>query len=212
MFCKSALEAATPQRVRKMANLQTNWNDFSYLLRGNNRQQEAYHALQSLAVFDILEEYSPVLVGTIPLDIDVPGSDLDIICQAQDLATIERLVVSAFGLEEDFRVKNVAIKSVSSLIANLNYGGFPIEIFGQPKPITAQDAYRHMIIEARLLNIGGEKARQAIQQIKLSGRKTEPAFARYFHLEGNPYQRLLDLAESSDGELRAMIARGRNVG
>lgn len=195
-----------------MANLQTNWNDFSYLLRGNNRQQEAYHALQSLAVFDILEEYPPVLVGTIPLDIDVPGSDLDIICQAQDLATIERLVVSAFGLEEDFRVKNVAIKSVPSLIAKFNYGGFPIEIFGQPKPITAQDAYRHMIIEARLLNIGGEKARQAIQQIKLSGRKTEPAFARYFHLEGNPYQQLLDLAESSDGELRVMIARGRNVG
>ena len=195
-----------------MANLQTNWNDISYLLRGNHRQQKAYHALQSLAVFDILEEYSPVLVGTIPLDIDVPDSDLDIICQAQDLATFEQLAVSAFGLEEGFRVENVSIKSVSSVIASFNYGGFPIEVFGQPQPVTEQDAYRHMIIEARLLNIGGEKARQAIQQIKLSGLKTEPAFARYFQLEGNPYQQLLDLVKLGDRELRAMIAQGKDVG
>ena len=195
-----------------MANLQTNWKDISYLLRGNNRQQEAHHALQSLAAFDILEEFSPVLVGTIPLDIDVPDSDLDIICQAQDLAIFERLAVSAFGLEEDFRVENVSIKGVSSVIANFNYGGFPIEIFGQPQPVAEQDAYRHMIIEARLLNMGGEKARQAIQQIKLSGLKTEPAFARYFQLEGNPYQQLLDLVKLGDRELRAMIAQGKDVG
>jgi hypothetical protein len=195
-----------------MANLQTNWNDLSYLLRGSHRQQEAYHALQSLAVLDILEEYSPVLVGTIPLDIDVPDSDLDIICEALDLATFEHLVVSAFGLEEDFHVENVSIKSVSSVIASFDYGGFPIEIFGQPQPVTEQDAYRHMIIEARLLNMGGENARQAIQQIKLSGLKTEPAFARYFQLEGNPYQQLLDLVNLGDRELRAMIAQGKDVG
>jgi hypothetical protein len=37
-----------------------------------------------MALFDILLAYDPVLAGTIPLDVDVPGSDLDIICCCAD--------------------------------------------------------------------------------------------------------------------------------
>jgi Domain of unknown function (DUF4269) len=38
--------------------------------------------------------------------------------------------------------------------------------------------------------------------------KTEPAFARHFHLDGDPYQALLHLARLGDDELAATVARG----
>ena len=53
-----------------------------------------------------------------------------------------------------------------------------------------------MVVEARLLELGGDPARQAIRRLKQSGLKTEPAFARYFQLEGDAYQvdlRLIDM-------------------
>jgi len=182
-----------------------NFRNPAYLARGNARQQRAYRALQSLGIFRILRAYTPVLAGTIPLNIDIPGSDLDIICKACDLDAFARAVTDAFGAHAGFRVKRKVIKGVESVIVNYDYGGFPIEIFGQPKPVTEQNAYRHLLVEARLLKIGGESARRAIRQLRRAGLKTEPAFARYFQLEGDPYEGLLRLGELSEEELRKTI-------
>ena len=65
-----------------------------------------------------------------------------------------------------FRVKQVLVGGVSSIVAKFIHDGFPIEIFGQPCPVDRQNAYRHMQIEARLLAIGGEEAREAIRWLK----------------------------------------------
>jgi hypothetical protein len=45
----------------------------------------AQQTLGSLGFPDGLAPYNPVLAGTIPLGVDIPGSDLDIICHADDL-------------------------------------------------------------------------------------------------------------------------------
>jgi hypothetical protein len=66
-----------------------------------------------------------------------------------------------------------------------------------------------MAVEARLLALGGEEARVKIQELKRAGLKTEPAFAQYFQLAGNPYQALLHLAQRSDDELATTVARGK---
>jgi uncharacterized protein DUF4269 len=179
------------------------------LSQGTARQQEAYRALQNLDIFNILETYTPFLAGTIPLGIDVPGSDLDIICEARDLDGFQRVITNAFGAAESFAIKQKKIGDLPSVIANFYCGYFPVEIFGQPRPVTRQNAYRHMIVEARLLEIGGEVARQAIRELKQAGMKTEPAFAHYFKLKGNPYQVLLELSLLNPYELRAVIARRR---
>ncbi len=42
-----------------------------------------------------------------------------------------------------------------------------------------------------------------------AGLKTEPAFARYFHIEGDPYQALLEMASCDDDELMAFVQRQR---
>jgi hypothetical protein len=180
--------------------------DFSYLALGTARQQEAYRALQNLNIFNILEPYTPVLAGTIPLGIDVPGSDLDIICEARDLDAFQRVVANAFGAAEAFTIEQKRIGDLPSVVANFYCGYFPVEIFGQARPVNRQNAYRHMIVEARLLEIGGDRARQAIRELKQSGVKTEPAFAQYFNLKGDPYQVLLELSLLNPYELRAVIA------
>jgi hypothetical protein len=62
--------------------MQTDWKDVTYLLHGTVTQRAAYAALAALQVFSLLQDFDPVLVGTIPLNIDIPGSDLDIVCCA----------------------------------------------------------------------------------------------------------------------------------
>src|SRR6266849_3193754 len=71
----------------KASSMQKDWRDLTYLLRGTATQQAAYHALEALRVFPLLSAFDPVLAGTIPPDVDVPGSDLDIVCYAEDVDT-----------------------------------------------------------------------------------------------------------------------------
>ena len=101
----------------------------------------------------------------------------------------------------DFLLRRKFIEGVTSIVARFAFNEFQIEIFGQAFPIEEQRAYRHMIIEARLLDLFGDRARTNIRKIKLSGLKTEPAFGRHFRLVGDPYKALLELEDLSDNDL-----------
>lgn len=186
-----------------------NWADISYLQTGTPRQQAAYTTLHTLELFPRLRSYSPVLAGTVPLDIDTPESDLDIICEARDLSAFERDISAAFGTQTRFTLVRKAIGSTESVVARFRHNDFLLELFGQPRPVKQQNAYRHMLVESRLLAIGGDPARQAIREMKRTGMKTEPAFAAYFNLKGDPYQVLLELSWLDVYELRSLIARRR---
>jgi len=63
--------------------MQRGWRDLTYLLRSIATQQAAYHPLEALRVFPFHRHFNPMLVGTIPLDIDIPGSDLDMVCSVE---------------------------------------------------------------------------------------------------------------------------------
>ncbi len=77
------------------------------------------------------------------------------------------------------------------MVANFKVDSFEIEIFGQNIPSERQNAYRHMLIEHKLIIERGENFRQKIIELKQKGFKTEPAFAILLGLEGNPYIELL---------------------
>ena len=188
--------------------MQTVWTDISYLRHGTLRQQGAYRTLQTLDLFHTLQDYTPILVGTIPLDIDTEQSDLDILCEAHDLNRFQQVVTTAFGRQPRFRVRATCKDELPTLVAGFTAEGFPVEIFAQPRPVTEQNGYRHLVVEARLLALGGEAARVRIRELKRAGLKTEPAFARYFRLDGDPYQTLLHLVRLSEAELAATVARG----
>lgn len=167
----------------------------AYLQTGTDRQREAYRTLADLRLFERLAAFTPVLAGTIPLDIDLPGSDLDIICQAADLDHFAALVRAAYGDQPDFRVTRKEVGALPTVIARFTRATFPIELFAQDRPVQEQNAYRHMIAEARLLASAGPGAKEAIRALKAGGLKTEPAFAAYFNLPGDPYEALLKWGE-----------------
>ena len=182
------------------------WRDLTYLLHGTATQRAAYHALEALRVFAFLGAFDPILAGTIPLDIDVPGSDLDVVCYAADVEAFAQHLQNAFGHCDTFVLQHTVVDGLPTAIGQFTSWSFPIEIFGQPRPVMEQHAVCHMVVEERLLRHGGPEVRRQIRHLKGQGLKTEPAFAAVFGLPGDPYQTLLQLAELGEHELVAVLS------
>lgn len=177
----------------------------SELKQGTQAQKLAYHAISSTRIMEKLSEFNPVLAGTIPIDLDLPNSDLDFICQAENLQRFCQIVTSLFGCYDGFTSYFKSVRGLESFVAQFNANSFDFEIFAQDCPVEKQYAVIHMMVEARLLSIAGEAARNKIRALKLQGFKTEPAFARYFGINGDPYDELAKLAALSDDELRQLF-------
>jgi hypothetical protein len=168
-----------------------NFDNIEYLKSGNSIQRKAYTVLQKSNIFSRLSEFTPILVGTIPIDINIESSDLDIICYWQNKDLFINTVYNLFHQEQDFQISEKKIGGQISVIANFIVDEFELEIFGQNIPTKLQNGFRHMMIEYNLLEKNDSTFRQAIIQLKKQGLKTEPAFAKLLGLEGNPYVELL---------------------
>ena len=164
-----------------------------YLKSGNNRQREAYQTLMRHAVLEKLSEFSPVLVGTIPISIDISSSDLDIACCWTNKNAFYNHIKCNFGNETGFQISEMIINGHEMIISSFILGNFEIEIFGQAIAVEKQYGYRHMLIEYKILEQQGEEFRKEILELKERGYKTEPAFALLLGLQGNPYEALLQL-------------------
>lgn len=164
-----------------------------YLISGNVRQQRAYQELLSLNVFEHLKPFQPILTGTIPIDIDIASSDLDIICFCEDQASFKKKVKENFGQYPNFHMMTVVNRSENTTVATFQGEYFLIELFCQAIPTTEQYAFRHMIIEDALLTRFGDSFKAEVRALKRAGYKTEPAFAQLLGLSGDPYDALLEI-------------------
>ncbi len=167
------------------------YRNLNYLKEGNLKQQAAYQVLTNYQVLIKLQTFSPILVGTIPIHIDIDSSDLDIICEVTDPLLFTSTLKRAFGKEKGFQLTELSERQ--AYVASFFIHHFEIEIFGQNIPTHQQNAYRHMLIEDKLLTEKGEAFRQEIIRLKKQGYKTEPAFALLLGLQGDPYEALLTL-------------------
>ena len=167
------------------------FTSIEYLKHGNAIQKDAYKVLSNLRLFYILQEYDPILTGTIPIEINIPSSDLDIICHCEKHESFKNQVTKEYSHLDNYSIETKNINKVNTTIARFTKGGFSIEIFGQNIPSKEQAAYIHMIIEYEILNKMGEEFKSQIIELKKSGIKTEPAFAQLLNLNGDPYEALL---------------------
>ena len=176
------------------------WQNIDYLASGNDRQKKAYHILSKMNIMAILKEFDPILVGTIPLGIDIPGSDLDIICYAPDLNKFKEISQYNFFRYSPFyeRIKD------GVYMAEFEHLEMKIELYASPEPTTKQFGYRHMIVEDRILNLADDSFRDKIIQLKMKGLKTEPAFGKLLNMS-NAYDELLELDELSDKDLKEFL-------
>lgn len=160
-------------------------------------QRHAFHVLQKLNIFYDFPSYTPLLCGTIPLAIDVEGSDLDIIMEVQDFERFRHKVQSRYGQLDGFTLNEFAVQLIPTVLCNFTFESMDFEIFAQPIPVVKQNAYRHMIIEHHLL-MTYPHIRDEIIHLKKQGLKTEPAFAKVLGLAGDPYEELLKIGSRLD--------------
>jgi len=169
------------------------FKDIKYLSHGNVRQKLAYSEIVKLDVFTKLKKYNPILTGTIPIDIDIPESDLDIICECENHKEFSELLSEQFGDQTEFKIYTAEQNGIKSTIAEFKTENFAFEFFGQNTPTEEQNAYRHMIVEHRILEQKGTEFKNEIIKLKSSGIKTEAAFAMLLGLEGDPFVEMLKL-------------------
>lgn len=167
------------------------FTDNAYLKDGSVKQQEVFKLLINSNIMELLVAFNPVLAGTIPLNIDIEESDLDVICYWKNKEEFVSVVFTHFAGKQSFRIRESIINGEITVIANFFIEDFEIEIFGQNIPVMQQNAFRHMVVEYHLLMERGEDFRNAIIELKQQGLKTEPAFAKLLGLSGDPYVSLL---------------------
>jgi len=170
-----------------------NWKDIDYLKGGNSVQKRAFKVIEKLNILDHLKRWNPILVGTIPIEINIIDSDLDIICSVNEFNEFKESVERFFSDLDGFKSEEIVRNGKKVFTANFFYEGFEFEIYGEDLATERQNAYRHMVIEHRLLLEKGEEFKKEIIELKESGIKTEPAFAKLLNLSGNPYEALLEL-------------------
>jgi hypothetical protein len=167
------------------------FNTINYLKTGNPKQILTFEVLSETKIFSNLAEFDPILIGTIPINIDIENSDLDIICYWKNKAEFAEKLKTLFAKESEFQIKETLIDNQETVIANFKINGFEIEIFGQNIPTKNQNGYKHMLIEYEILKTKDENFRLEIIKLKQNGYKTEPAFAYLLGLNGDPYSQLL---------------------
>jgi len=179
---------------------ESKWFDTSYLRTGNSKQQFCYRILSEINILTILEQFQPVVIGTIPIGIDIAGSDLDIACFASEIDIIENVVRENFRAYPGFTDR----KSNINYVAGFYCEGIELEIYAEPIPVYLQNGFRHMVIEDRILHLAGECFRNDVIRLKNNGYKTEPAFGQLLKMN-NPYMELFDLENLPDNGLKAFI-------
>jgi hypothetical protein len=163
---------------------------FEKMKMGTEKQQDAYSAIKELDIMNELSAYNPVLCGTLPIGIDIPGSDLDIIMEVQELESFEELLQTLYNKIDGFRIKRKTINGKEVVKANFTFKDFEFELFGQAQPVHKQHAYLHMMIEHELLQ-RYPALQQKVIHLKNQGYKTEPAFCKLLDITGDPYEGLI---------------------
>lgn len=152
----------------------------------------------------ILAAYQPTVVGSMPLGLQVSESDLDVACEAADLDEFEANLAAHAATMITCQWRRPS--NPPSSVTRVSLSGMTIEVFAQPLPVTEQLAFRHMIIEGRLLRVFGHQLHDEVVRLKLAGMSTEAAFAQTLGLSADdPHGALLELEGLSDDDLQKRV-------
>lgn len=127
-------------------------------------------AIRRIDLLGILAPFDPHIVGTLPLGIARPDSDIniDIVCRAIDRSVTATLLWEHFREADGFAIYQWSAKG-RPLIARLEAYGWPFEIFASTDPVHEQPGWQHFEVERRLLDLGGSVLRAAILALERQG-------------------------------------------
>nr|WP_249665382.1 DUF4269 domain-containing protein [Mucilaginibacter sp. Bleaf8] len=105
-----------------------------YLTNGTLRQQQAYQTLSTYKILEGLSYYSPILTGTIPLNIDIESSDLDIICCYDDAEQFMQTLRQLFSGYSSFKTEQTTINGENTVTAILYWIVLRLKYLGNSCP------------------------------------------------------------------------------
>lgn len=165
-----------------------------------------FEALKKTEILKKLKAYSPLVAGTFPLDLQTDHSDIDVLIYANDFPEIVKVLKTNFENYDQFQLKETS----NYILVSFCYDGVFFEVFGQNEFPVKQVAYRHFLVEERLLKLAGSEFKEAIVRKRHSGLKTEPAFGEVLNLKienSDIYQKLLELQQNSNKELENFLIK-----
>lgn len=169
--------------------------------------RRALDVVRRTGVLDALEGYDPVVVGTFPLGLDREGSDVDVLCHADDLPRFVDHATAVFGDHRGFRTHRfVPRDGHEAAVIRFAVDEVPVEVFAQPVPTRDQHGYRHLQVEQRLLELGGDPLTAMLRARRRPGSSVEDAFAEVLGLTGDPFEAVLSLERAPIGRLEALVA------
>jgi hypothetical protein len=125
-------------------------------------------AVDSSAVLELLRPFDPRIVGTLPLGVAVPGSDIDIVCHAPDPNAFADTIWARYRAAEQFALYRWT-SATRPVIARFVWDGWPFELFGDQCPVEQQRGWIHFEVERRLLALDDGRLRRAVGAQRANG-------------------------------------------
>jgi len=173
------------------------FRDIDYLRFGNAKQIKIHKIITEHQIFEILSNYNPILVGTIPINIDIDDSDADIILQAKNLKELNQLLQDSFSQYPQFQSSPYRNGKLS---CGFIIEDTQIELYATDMDTERQNGYLHMVKEYEILQSKSDDFRIQIIEFKRQGIKTEPAFCKLLNISGDPYSELLKYTVQGQSE------------
>lgn len=210
--CRLTTRRASPLPDRRHPLLLTSNKNANVSETMNRPDRRAYEdALAECDVLAALAQFDPHIAGTPPLGLDLPDSDIDVLCFAPDAHAFTAAVWHRFAGASAFTAKQL-MRRPRPVVASFEVAGWRIELYGEAVPVEQQRGWRHFAVEQRLLAFGGQGLQAAVLALRGQGMKTEPAFAAALRVSGDPYLALLDLGEQEDETLISVLQAGGFAG
>lgn len=193
------------QHVAYCRSATTTWEQLVEMI--SSRGREVLSTIDEAAILEDLKEFDPAVVGTFPLGLERSGSDVDILCFADDLQAFIKRAQTLFSDRPRFSAGRRTIDDQpEAAVVRFTVGDVPVELFAQPIPTTLQRGFQHFEVERRLLKLGGQPLARRVRDARRDGDSVEVAFAEVLELGGDPFTAVLELRHETDAELRERIA------
>lgn len=167
-----------------------------------------FEAVQQTGVLEKLSAFQPEIAGTAPLGLSTEDSDIDILCYAETLQTLEGSIWEQFRNRSGFSLRRW-VSEDRPVVAEFRADGWTFQIFGSRTPVRAQIGWSLFEAELRIMEIGGDSLKTDISLLRKNGLKTIPAIARLLGFDGDPYQALLATKALSKETLTDLVLNPR---
>jgi len=167
--------------------------------------------VSELNLLEMFKDHQPFIAGTVPLAVDLPSADLDLLVCFASVGDFKHMCQQGFALLPEFEISLGEISKIQYCLCRFDYRGIPVEIFCSSLSTFKQNGYLHFNSEEKILKYAPATWTQQILDLKGTGLKTEPAFAHLLQSgDVDAYQFILDLQKKPIQELRRILRSSLN--